>query len=75
VADDQRRNGPRILWSISRSRLFEEKKFSLEVHVHREDGGDRVDIGYRKSCAFSPELFASTGLKERIEALVREKMG
>ncbi len=74
IIDDRREKGPRINWSISRSRLYKKGAIILEV---REDskGKDLVDIGYRKGCAFSPGLFAGVGLKERILALLKEKMG
>jgi hypothetical protein len=74
IADRREPGGPRILWSISRSRLFDGEEFILEVRSYREGGKDRVDIGYRKNCPFSPWLFSTMSLEERIEALLRKKM-
>ncbi len=81
VADERRASGPRILWSISRSRLFGGGKgavgqsLSIEVRPCNERGAKRVDIGYRKGCPYSPGLFRDTGVGERVRALLREKMG
>ncbi len=75
IADRKEPRGPRILWSISRSRLFDGDKITLEVRPCRQGGRDRIDIGYRKNCPFSTALFSNTDPGDRIEALVREKMG
>jgi len=74
IADRREPGGPRILWSISRSRLFDGDELRLTVRTYWKDGVERADTGYRKNCPFSPVPFSTMSLEERIETLVREKM-
>jgi len=74
IVDDRTKKEPRIEWSISRSRLYTKSSITLKVRINKA-GKNLVDIGYRKACAFTPRLFTDITLKERIHALLREKMG
>jgi len=74
ISDNKKQKGPRIDWSISRSKLY--TRGALELNIREEKKGkDLVQIGYRRGCAFSPGLFTATALEEKILALLREKMG
>ncbi len=74
ILDRRDPGGPRILWSISRSRLFERGRFCLEVRRRDRGGRPSVDIGYRKDTEYSPWLFEEMDIRERIKGLVLEKM-
>ncbi|MFQ5428424.1 MAG: hypothetical protein ACE5EZ_05525 [Thermodesulfobacteriota bacterium] len=82
MTDNRTGTGPRIDWSISRSRLFSRGLLCLQVIERKGEGEGNgesekaiVDIGYRKGNAFSPRLFMSRSLEERIRALIEERMG
>lgn len=74
ITDDKRQKGPRIDWSISRSKLYTKGSLVLKV-VDDKRGEDLVQIGYRRGCAFSPGLFTAAGLEKKILTLLRDKMG
>jgi len=70
---DRPGEGPRIEWSISRSKIFSEGRYVLEVRVSKDGDRDMVDIGYRKRNPFNPRLIPG-GIDQRIRGAVMRRM-
>lgn len=75
IVDDTGEKGPRIRWSISKSRIFTAGEMTLEMAIkeYNEECG-LIDIGYRKDCLYSKNLFPANDLAERITLLIMSRM-
>ena len=75
IIDDVRERGPRIQWSISKSRIITKGEMTLDIRIKNyTDECGFIDIGYRKECIFSKHLFPRGDIIEKIRRLIKGTM-
>ena len=75
IIDDVRERGPRIQWSISKSRIITKGEITLDIRIKNyTDECGFIDIGYRKDCIFNKHLYPRGDIIGKIRRLIRSTM-
>lgn len=75
ILDDNRKDKPKVRWSIQKQDIVIDDKISIEIKIkeYSEKSG-LLNIGQRNDWLYSKKLFKNSDIKKEIRNLIKKTM-